>query len=161
MTSAVLICSMLPVALKLGEGGEGRAPLGAVLVGGMATSTLLSLVYVPVAYTYFDSLGALIGRLFRRDPKLPSYRAPVQRVVDGRHPSPEQLYRQLVKVSAAQRDEDEPLEGARPNRSPHAEQIAAAIEAHAAADDGDGAGDGTEAARKGRRLNRLPGRRRE
>ncbi|MFN8524390.1 MAG: efflux RND transporter permease subunit [Chloroflexota bacterium] len=64
MTSAVLILSMLPVALKLGDGGEQRAPLGAVLVGGMATSTVLCLLYVPVAYTYFDSLGTAVSRLF-------------------------------------------------------------------------------------------------
>jgi HAE1 family hydrophobic/amphiphilic exporter-1 len=49
MTSAVLILSMLPVALKLGDGGESRAPLGAVLVGGMLTSTVLSLLFVPVS----------------------------------------------------------------------------------------------------------------
>ena len=72
--------------MKLGEGGEGRAPLGAVLVGGMLTNTLLSLVYVPVAYTYFDSLGAWIVRLFRREPTLPAWRRRVQRAVDGRHP---------------------------------------------------------------------------
>ena len=66
MTSVVLVLSMLPVALKLGDGGEVRAPLGAVLVGGMATSTFLALLYVPVAYTYFDSVGALLGRLLGR-----------------------------------------------------------------------------------------------
>jgi hydrophobic/amphiphilic exporter-1 (mainly G- bacteria), HAE1 family len=71
MTSAVLILSMLPVALKLGDGGEMRAPLGAVLVGGMTTSTILSLLYVPVAYTYFDSLSALFGRLFSFKLRLP------------------------------------------------------------------------------------------
>jgi hydrophobic/amphiphilic exporter-1 (mainly G- bacteria), HAE1 family len=71
MTSAVLVLSMLPVALKLGDTGEVRAPLGAVLVGGMTTSTFLSLLYVPVAYTYFDSLGVLLGRLFRWRPRLP------------------------------------------------------------------------------------------
>jgi HAE1 family hydrophobic/amphiphilic exporter-1 len=70
MTSAVLVLSMLPVALKLGDTGEVRAPLGAVLVGGMTTSTLLSLLYVPVAYTYFDSLSTLLGRLFRWRPRL-------------------------------------------------------------------------------------------
>ena len=59
---------MLPVALKLGDGGEMRAPLGAVLVGGMATSTLLSLLYVPVAYTYFDSLSKLGGKVFHWRP---------------------------------------------------------------------------------------------
>jgi CheY-like chemotaxis protein len=64
MTSAVLILSMLPVSLELGGSGSGRAPLGAVLVGGMTTSTFLSLLYVPVAYTYFDSFGNLIGRIF-------------------------------------------------------------------------------------------------
>ncbi len=63
MTSAVLVISMLPVALKLGDGGEQRAPLGAVLVGGMTTSTFLSLLYVPVAYTYFDSFQSLLARL--------------------------------------------------------------------------------------------------
>ena len=69
MTSAVLILSMLPVALKLGDGGAGRAPLGAVLVGGMTTSTFLSLLYVPVAYTYFDSFGSLVGRLLQWRPR--------------------------------------------------------------------------------------------
>ncbi|MCC6179587.1 MAG: efflux RND transporter permease subunit [Chloroflexi bacterium] len=64
MTSAVLILSMLPVSLQLGGDGSGRAPLGAVLVGGMTTSTFLSLLYVPVAYTYFDSFGQFMGRLF-------------------------------------------------------------------------------------------------
>jgi HAE1 family hydrophobic/amphiphilic exporter-1 len=73
MTSLVLILSMLPVALKLGEGGEVRAPIGAVLVGGMATSTVLALLYVPVAYTYFDSLGAALGRLVRWRLRLPSW----------------------------------------------------------------------------------------
>jgi hypothetical protein len=71
MTSAVLILSMIPVAMTWGDGGEMRAPLGAVLVGGMATSTFLSLVYVPVAYTYFDSLGSLFGKLAAFRPRLP------------------------------------------------------------------------------------------
>jgi HAE1 family hydrophobic/amphiphilic exporter-1 len=74
MTSMVLILSMLPVALKLGEGGEQRAPIGAILVGGMVTSTLLSLLYVPVAYTYFDSLGTFISRLVSWRPRLPRLR---------------------------------------------------------------------------------------
>ena len=82
MTSAVLILSMLPVALQLGEGGESRAPLGAVLVGGMVTSTFLSLLYVPVAYTYFDSLGAFIGGLFRREHRLPNWRPVIAKHVD-------------------------------------------------------------------------------
>ncbi len=74
MTSAVLILSMLPVAMELGGSGSGRAPLAAVLVGGMTTSTFLSLLYVPVAYTYFDSFGRLLGRLVHWRPRLPGRR---------------------------------------------------------------------------------------
>jgi hypothetical protein len=54
--------------MALSDSSSGRAPLGAVLVGGMATSTLLSLLYVPVAYTYFDSLSKLGGKLFHWRP---------------------------------------------------------------------------------------------
>ena len=61
--SAVLILSMLPVAMAHGDGGEVRAPLAAVLVGGMTTSTVLSLVYVPVAYTFFDNLAVFLKGL--------------------------------------------------------------------------------------------------
>jgi len=74
MTSVVLIFSMLPVALLLGESGEARAPLGAVLIGGMATSTFLSLLYVPVAYTYFDTFGRLISALISWRPWRPGRR---------------------------------------------------------------------------------------
>src|SRR3954462_11586186 len=56
--------------MGLSDSSSGRAPLGAVLVGGMATSTLLSLLYVPVAYTYFDSLSKLGGRLFHWRPSI-------------------------------------------------------------------------------------------
>jgi HAE1 family hydrophobic/amphiphilic exporter-1 len=83
MTSLVLILSMLPVALKLGDGGEMRAPLGAVLVGGMATSTFLSLLYVPVAYTYFDSLGTLVGRIFSFKLRLPFGRRSASEAIGG------------------------------------------------------------------------------
>ena len=70
MTSVVLILSMLPVAFGHGDGGEIRAPLAAVLVGGMTTSTVLSLVYVPVAYTFFDNLATFLKNLssFRLPP---------------------------------------------------------------------------------------------
>ena len=86
MTSAVLILSMLPVAAGLGDGGEARAPLGAVLVGGMATSTFLSLLYIPVAYTYVDSFGALIDRLFRWRPRQPGWRRAIESRVDRPRP---------------------------------------------------------------------------
>jgi hydrophobic/amphiphilic exporter-1 (mainly G- bacteria), HAE1 family len=66
MTSATLVLSLLPVALQLGEGGELRAPLAAVVIGGMISSTILTLVFVPVSYTYFDGLQRRIYVLFHR-----------------------------------------------------------------------------------------------
>jgi HAE1 family hydrophobic/amphiphilic exporter-1 len=50
MTTFAMIFGMLPVALALGEGGEQRAPMAVVVIGGLITSTLLTLVVVPVAY---------------------------------------------------------------------------------------------------------------
>jgi hypothetical protein len=41
------------------EGAESRAPIAVVLLGGLLTSTLLTLVLVPVMYTYLDDLGRL------------------------------------------------------------------------------------------------------
>jgi HAE1 family hydrophobic/amphiphilic exporter-1 len=50
MTTFAMIFGMFPVALALGEGGEQRAPMAVVVIGGLITSTLLTLVVVPVAY---------------------------------------------------------------------------------------------------------------
>jgi Cu/Ag efflux pump CusA len=47
---------MLPLALGLGEGAEQQAPMGRAIIGGVITSTLLTLVVVPVIYTYLDAL---------------------------------------------------------------------------------------------------------
>ena len=59
MTTATMVFSMIPLALKMEEGAESRAPMAVVLIGGLATSTLLTLVLVPVVYTYLDDLGRL------------------------------------------------------------------------------------------------------
>ncbi|HEX6940973.1 MAG TPA: efflux RND transporter permease subunit [Longimicrobiales bacterium] len=64
MTTLAMIFGMLPIALAMGEGGGFRAPMARAVIGGLITSTLLTLVVVPVAYTYFDDLGALFKRLF-------------------------------------------------------------------------------------------------
>jgi multidrug efflux pump subunit AcrB len=56
MTTAAMIFGMLPLALGLGEGGETQAPMGRAIIGGVITSTLLTLVVVPVIYTYLDHL---------------------------------------------------------------------------------------------------------
>ncbi|MGA8048666.1 MAG: efflux RND transporter permease subunit [Burkholderiales bacterium] len=67
MTTLAMIFGMIPLALGLGEGGEQRAPMGQAVIGGVITSSLLTLVVVPVIYTYLDDLVAwLRRRLFAR-----------------------------------------------------------------------------------------------
>ncbi len=56
MTTAAMVFGMLPTALKLGEGSESRAPMAIAVIGGLITSTLLTLVVVPVVYTLIDDL---------------------------------------------------------------------------------------------------------
>ena len=62
MTTAAMIFGMLPIALALGEGGGFRAPMARAVIGGLITSTMLTLLVVPVAYTYFDDLGGWFKR---------------------------------------------------------------------------------------------------
>lgn len=64
MTTMALVFGMLPLALKLEEGSEIYAAMAIVIIGGMLSSTLLSLVVVPCMYTYFDDLQSLIKRLW-------------------------------------------------------------------------------------------------
>ncbi len=55
MTTAAMIFGMLPLAIGLGEGSEQQAPMGRAIIGGVITSTLLTLVVVPVIYSYLDA----------------------------------------------------------------------------------------------------------
>ena len=76
MTTLAMIFGMMPVALGLGEGAEFRAPMGQAVIGGLITSTLLTLFIVPVVYSILDDLGeknvfASLGRLFSRKNKEP------------------------------------------------------------------------------------------
>ena len=66
MTTLAMIFGMFPLALGLGEGAEQRAPMGQAVIGGVITSSLLTLVVVPVIYTYLDDFAAWCGRVFRR-----------------------------------------------------------------------------------------------
>jgi len=66
MTTLAMIFGMLPVAIGMGDGGEQQAPMGRAVIGGVITSTLLTLVVVPVAYSYLDSLGKRAVRWFKR-----------------------------------------------------------------------------------------------
>jgi len=62
MTTLAMIFGMLPIAFALGEGGGFRAPMARAVIGGLITSTMLTLVVVPVAYTYFDDIGSWFKR---------------------------------------------------------------------------------------------------
>jgi HAE1 family hydrophobic/amphiphilic exporter-1 len=65
MTTMAMIFGMLPMALGLGDGGESQAPMGRAVIGGVITSTLLTLLVVPVAYTYLDAWGRRAKGFFR------------------------------------------------------------------------------------------------
>jgi HAE1 family hydrophobic/amphiphilic exporter-1 len=56
MTTLAMIFGMLPLAFAIGAGAELRAPMARAVIGGLVTSTLLTLVVVPVVYTYLDGL---------------------------------------------------------------------------------------------------------
>ena len=57
MTSIAMSAGMLPSALGIGEGGTFRAPMATAVIGGLITSTLLTLIVVPAVYTIFDDLA--------------------------------------------------------------------------------------------------------
>ena len=59
MTTLAMIFGMVPLAFALSEGSEQRAPMGQAVIGGVITSSLLTLVVVPVVYCYLDDLAAL------------------------------------------------------------------------------------------------------
>jgi HAE1 family hydrophobic/amphiphilic exporter-1 len=56
MTTLAMIFGMLPLAFAIGAGAEMRAPMARAVIGGLITSTLLTLIVVPVVYTYLDDL---------------------------------------------------------------------------------------------------------
>ena len=64
MTTLAMIFGMVPLAFALSEGSEQRAPMGQAVIGGVITSSLLTLVVVPVVYCYMDDLAAWGKRLF-------------------------------------------------------------------------------------------------
>ncbi len=62
MTTLAMIFGMVPLAFALSEGSEQRAPMGQAVIGGVITSSLLTLVVVPVVYCYMDDLAQWIRR---------------------------------------------------------------------------------------------------
>jgi HAE1 family hydrophobic/amphiphilic exporter-1 len=66
MTTFALVAGMVPVALGGGEGGDFRAPLGITVIGGVVTSTLLTLLVIPTVYEILaDTRDWLAARMFR------------------------------------------------------------------------------------------------
>ena len=61
MTTVAMIFGMIPLALAIGAGAEARAPMARAVIGGLITSTLLTLFVVPVMYTYLDDVGRWVS----------------------------------------------------------------------------------------------------
>jgi HAE1 family hydrophobic/amphiphilic exporter-1 len=78
MTTMSLILGMTPVALGLGAGGSFRAPMAIAVIGGLITSTLLTLIVVPTFYYLLESAQARLRR-----------RAPAQQPAPMPEPAPE------------------------------------------------------------------------
>ncbi len=66
MTTLAMIFGMVPLAFALSEGAEQRAPMGQAVIGGVITSSLLTLVVVPVVYCYLDDFTQWLHRLWRK-----------------------------------------------------------------------------------------------
>ncbi len=66
MTTSAMVMGMVPLALGLGEGGEQSAPMAHAVIGGVITSTLLTLVVVPVIFTYLDDFKNFMLRQSRK-----------------------------------------------------------------------------------------------
>ncbi|MDM0002035.1 efflux RND transporter permease subunit [Variovorax sp. J22P240] len=68
MTTLAMIFGMVPLAFAITEGSEQRAPMGQAVIGGVITSSLLTLVVVPVVYCYMDDLANWARRRWNRAP---------------------------------------------------------------------------------------------
>jgi HAE1 family hydrophobic/amphiphilic exporter-1 len=66
MTTVSLVLGMVPLAFALTEGSEQRAPMGQAVIGGVITSSVLTLIVVPVIYCYMDDFGKWIARRVRK-----------------------------------------------------------------------------------------------
>ena len=82
MTTIAMAAGMLPSALALDSGGEFRAPMAIAVIGGLLSSTVLSLVFVPAVFVLMDDVGRGIWHLFGR------FVGPRDEPDDGASPSP-------------------------------------------------------------------------
>ncbi len=71
MTAFAAIFGMIPVLIATSDGAEWRNVMGAIIIGGLASSTLLTLIVVPAAYSLVDSIGSFLARaggFFKKKP---------------------------------------------------------------------------------------------
>ena len=71
MTTVAMIAGMMPLAFALGAGSEQRAPMGRAVIGGLITSTLLTLFVVPSVYSLLDDLVVTLRKRFATVPVAP------------------------------------------------------------------------------------------
>jgi multidrug efflux pump len=64
MTAFSTIAGIIPIAIGFGAGAESRRPMGIAVIGGMLTSTFLTLLIIPVVYTLFSDFGAWLKKIF-------------------------------------------------------------------------------------------------
>jgi HAE1 family hydrophobic/amphiphilic exporter-1 len=67
MTTLAMVFGMVPLAFALSEGSEQRAPMGQAVIGGVLTSSVLTLVVVPVVYCYMDDLAKWCQRKWQKN----------------------------------------------------------------------------------------------
>jgi len=78
MTTLAMIFGMMPLAFALSEGSEMRAPMGQAVIGGVITSSLLTLVVVPVVYCYMDDFAQWLVKFWR----IPAVSAAQSKAID-------------------------------------------------------------------------------
>ncbi len=96
MTTTAMIAGMLPIAIGLGAGAEARAPMAIAVVGGLFMSTILTLLVVPVVFTYMDDLQQFVLKMAKRhDDDLPA------ESINALHPELEKVgARETVEANA-------------------------------------------------------------
>jgi HAE1 family hydrophobic/amphiphilic exporter-1 len=83
MTTSALVLAMSPIALGVNEGSEWRSPMAVTVIGGLLTSSLLTLVLIPAVYTIIDDIGGFfrsvpgLFRVARRRPAVAHTEQPV------------------------------------------------------------------------------------
>ena len=85
MTTIAMIAGMVPIALSLGEGTERLSPMAAAVIGGLVTSTMLTLIVVPATYTFVDDITTFLRKLVRV--RKHEDEEPTPRVREGAHVS--------------------------------------------------------------------------